>query len=97
MENAKQRYIIRGDRSGVFFGEIAERSGREVTIRNCRQLWYWSGAMDLRQIAAEGVKDPEHCKFTLTVNELTILDAIELIPCTVAACASIDGVKAWKS
>ena len=96
MEN-KQRYIIRGDRSGVFFGEIADRNGREVTIRNCRRLWYWAGANSLSQLAAEGVRNPSRCRFTVTVDELTVLDAIELIPCTEAACASIDGVPVWKS
>lgn len=92
----KQKYIIRGDRSGVFYGEIARRDGREVEIRNCRRLWFWSGAASLSQLAAEGVKNPDNCNFTVTVDELTILDAIELIPCTEAACASIDGVKVWR-
>lgn len=92
----KQKYIIRGDRSGVFYGEIAVRDGQEVTIRNCRRLWFWSGAASLSQLAAEGVKNPKDCKFTVTVAELTVLDAIELIPCTEAACASINGVKVWK-
>lgn len=91
-----QKYIIRGDRSGVFYGEIARRDGMEVEIRNCRRLWYWSGAASLSQLAAEGVKNPDNCNFTVTVDELTILDAIELIPCTEAACASIDGVKVWR-
>ena len=95
MEN-KQRYIIRGDRSGVFFGEIAERNGREVSIRNCRRLWYWSGANSLSQLAKDGVLNPGACRFTVTVDELTVLDAIELIPCTERACKSIDGVHEWK-
>lgn len=94
MEN--QKYIIRGDRSGVFYGEIAARDGQEVTIRNCRRLWYWSGAASLSQLAAEGVKRPNDCKFSVTVAELTVLDAIELIPCTESACASIDRVPVWK-
>jgi len=96
MENKQQKYIIRGNCSGVFYGEIAARNDREVQIRNCRRLWYWSGAASLSQLAAEGVKNPRECKFTVTVDELTILDAIELIPCTEAACASIDGVKVWR-
>lgn len=91
-----ERYIIRGDRSGVFFGEIEERNGQEVKIHNCRRLWYWDGAASLSQLAQEGVKRPENCKFTVTLNALTILDAIELIPCTEHACASIDGVPVWK-
>lgn len=94
MEN--QKFIIRGDRSGVFYGEIAERNGREIEITNCRRLWYWDGAASISQLALEGVKNPGSCKFTVTVPELTILDAIELISCTEAACKSIDGVKAWR-
>lgn len=91
-----QKHIIRGDRSGVFYGEIASRSGREVTIKNCRRLWYWAGAASLSQLAAEGTKAPRDCRFTVTVDELTILDAIELIPCSETACKSIESVVLWK-
>lgn len=89
-------YIIRGDRSGVFFGTIENRTGREVTIRNCRRLWYWDGAASLSQLAATGTAAPENCKFTVIVDELTVLDAIELIPCTNEAVASINAVPVWK-
>lgn len=89
------KYIIRGDRSGVFYGEIAERNGQEVTIRNCRRLWYWDGAASLSQLAKDGTRRPKNCKFTVTVDELVVLDAIELIPCTEDAERSIDGVSVW--
>jgi hypothetical protein len=91
-----EKYIIRGDRSGVFYGEIAERNGREVTIKDCRRLWYWSGAASLSQMALEGVKNPRDCKFTVTVPELVVLDAIELIACSDVASKSIEGVPVWK-
>ena len=91
-----QKYIFRGDRSGVFYGEIASRNGQEVEIRNCRRLWKWSGAASLSQLALEGVKRPANCQFTVTVPSLTIPDLIEFIPCSEAACASIDGVAVWK-
>lgn len=90
------KYIVRGDRSGVFYGDITNRDGREVTISNVRRLWYWDGAASLSQLAAEGVKKPENCKFTMTVSSITILDAIELLPCTEEAEKSIEGVKEWK-
>lgn len=89
------KYIIRGSKSGVFYGEIAERNGQEVTIRNCRRLWYWDGAMTLSQLAKEGTKKPGNCKFTVTVSKLVVLDAVELILCTEAAQKSIEAVKEW--
>lgn len=90
------KYIIRGDRSGVFYGEVANRNGQEVTINNCRRLWSWDGAASLSQLASEGTKRPDNCRFTVTVDTLTVLDAIELIPCTEAAAISIEEVKEWK-
>ena len=92
----EQYYIIRCDRSGVFFGEIAERSGREVTIRNARRLWYWYGAASLSQLAVDGTEKPYNCKFTVTVSSITVLDAIEILPCTTKAKESIMGVAEWK-
>lgn len=42
--NMEKKVIVRGDRSGVFFGTLAERNGREVKLKNCRRIWYWAGA-----------------------------------------------------
>lgn len=89
-------YIIRADRAGVFAGNIKERNGSEVTLTNARRLWYWSGAATLSQMAMEGVKRPEECKFTMPVNEITILGVIEIIPCSSAAEKCIKEVKEWK-
>lgn len=92
----KQKYIVRCDRAGVFYGEIEERNGREIKMRNVRCIWYWDGAATLLQLAAEGTTEPENCKFTMTVDSLVVLDAIEIIPCTDRAIKSIEAVKEWK-
>ena len=83
----EQYYIVRCDRAGVFFGQIKERTENEVVMTNVRKLWYWDGAASISQIALEGVKRPHNCKFTVTVDELMVLDAIEIIPCTDKASA----------
>ena len=89
-------YIIRADRAGVFAGNIKERNGNEVTLTNARRLWYWDGAASLSQLALEGVKKPNNCKFTVAVSEITILGVIEIIPCTTMAEDCIKKVKEWK-
>ena len=96
MENQKQKCIVRCDRAGFFYGEIEERNGREIKMRNVRCIWYWDGAATLLQLAAEGTTSPGNCKFTMTVDRLEVLDAIEVIPCTDRAINSIEAVKEWK-
>lgn len=91
-----KKVIIRGDRSGVFFGTLAEKEGREVKLTNCRRLWYWDGAASLSQLAVDGVAYPGNCKFTVTVPEIVILDAIEIILCSPKAVESITSVEEWK-
>lgn len=89
-------YIVRGEASGVFAGNIAERNGKEVRMKNVRKLWFWEGACAVEQIAVDGVARPEHCSFTVTVPEMVITDAIQIIPATEKAEKSIKGVKDWK-
>ena len=88
--------IVRGDRSGVFAGTLESIEGQQVVLTDCRRLWYWAGAASISQIAKNGVKSPSSCKFTVTVGQIAILDAIEVIPTTAAAEANIKAVPEWK-
>ena len=97
MKHENKNYVIvRGDHSGVFFGELKERSGQEVELRNARKLWYWDGAAAVEQIAKDGVKNPDACKFTVSVESMIITDAIQILPCTNDAAENIMAVKEWK-
>lgn len=91
-----QKFIVRCDRAGAFYGNITSRNGREVEMTNVRQLWYWDGAAALMQLAVDGTKRPRDCKFTVEVESILLLDAIEIIPCTDKAVESIDAVAVWK-
>ena len=95
MEN--QYYIVRGQNSGVFAGNIKERKGQEVTMTNVRRLWYWDGAASISQLAKEGTANPENCKFTVPVDEILVLDAIEIDKCSKKAEKSIKEVIEWKN
>ena len=91
-----KKVIVRGDRSGVFFGTLVAKEGREVKLENCRRLWYWDGAASISQLATDGTIKPQNCKFTVSVKEIVILDAIEIIVCTDKAAGIIERVAEWK-
>ena len=67
-----------------------------VKLKNARQLWYWEGAASLLQLAKEGTTKPKECKFTVTVDEITICDVCEIIPCSEEAIKSINSVTEWR-
>lgn len=89
--------IVRTYSAGVFAGYIESRSGREVVMVNARRLWYWDGAASLSQLAMEGVKKPENCKFPCEVKRVELLEVIEILDTTDEAEKSIKGVKIWEA
>ncbi len=89
-----QKYIIRCDRAGVFYAEIAERRGDEADLVKARRIWSWRGAASLSQVAMEGVGSGSN--ITMSVPEMTVLQVIEIIPCSDKAVANLDGQKEWK-
>lgn len=91
-----RKVIVRGDRSGVFFGTLVAKEGQEVKLEDCRRLWFWDGAASISQLSAEGTVSPDNCKFTMAVNEIIITDVIEIILCTDKAVRSIEDVSVWK-
>ena len=89
--------IVRCDRSGVFFGTLEEMEGQQARISNVRNIWWWEGAASVMQLATEGTKNPDDCKFTVTVTEIVVTDVVQVIPCTEQAIENIEAVKPWEN
>ena len=103
MENKNHEYvgrivIVRCNRAGVFFGTLTDYDSatREAKLENVRRVYYWDGAATLSQMAMEGVTRPSNCKITMAVNEMRVMEAIELLPCTEEAIANLNSVGTWK-
>lgn len=88
--------IVRTYSAGVFAGNIKSRKGQEVVLRNARRIWYWDGAASLSQLAQSGTSNPGGCKFPEPVDEITLLQAIEILATTPVAQKSIAEVPIWK-
>jgi hypothetical protein len=91
-----KKVIVRADKAGVFFGTLIAKNDLEVQLADFRKLYYWSGANAIEQIALEGVKNPEDCKFTVVNKEVTISNYIQIITCTDTAIANLESVSIWK-
>ncbi len=96
MTKKKKYQIVRTYSAGVFAGYIESKNKDEVIMTNARRLWYWDGAASLSQLAMEGVKAPQNCKFPMPVGRVTLLGVIEILDCTKEAQTSIEGVSIWK-
>jgi len=95
-QDDKKFVIVRTYSAGVFAGYLESRNGQEVVLTNARRLWYWVGAASLSQLAIEGVKKPEECKFPCTVGRVELLQAIEILDVTKTAKKIIEEVPVWK-
>ena len=86
-----KKCIVRTYSAGVWFGEIAEKSGNEVIVKNARRMWKWWAAegISLSSVALHGVKHNES-KIVEAVPAVW-LEAIELIQASEKAVASIEG------
>ena len=95
-----KKVIIRSYGAGVFFGTLNEAESTEdkwtVELLNCRRLWNWNGACSITQLAVDGTKDPDNCKFTITEKSIIVSSVIELHECTKKAIESIENVEEWK-
>lgn len=89
--------IVRTYSAGVFAGVLKSRKDKEVVLANARRLYYWSGAASLSQLAVDGTSNPDNCKFPVAVPEVTLTEAIEILPLSAKAKASIDSVKIWSA
>ena len=87
--------VVRTYSAGVHAGYLKSRDGKEVTLTNTRRLWHWKGAATLSQVAGTGIANTKECKFPAAIAEITLLEAIEVVPCTDKAKSIIEGVSEW--
>ena len=75
--------VVRTYSAGVHFGVLAAQHGKEVTLTDARRLWYWTKAFTLSAVSQHGIgKDS---KVSISVPEIMLTEAIEIIPCSAKA------------
>ena len=92
-----EKCIVRTYSAGVWFGEISEKSGNEVIVKNARRMWQWWAAesISLSAVAIHGIKH-DRSKICEAVESVW-LEAIEIIPCSTKAILSIEAAENVKA
>jgi len=96
-----KRVIIRCAHAGVFFGTLNEFDVQEnvslAELIDVRRLWFWAGATTLSQMARDGVKCPDECKFSIFEHSIIVSEITEIHACTEECIKSLEGVAIWQS
>lgn len=92
-----KKVIIRTFSAGVHYGELVEKDGKEVILKNARRLWYWkttNKGISLSEVANEGLaKDSKVC----AAVDAIWLEAVEIIPCTKESIKNIEAQDVYKA
>lgn len=92
-----KKVVVRGIQSGVFFGTLESIDGQTVELSNARNIWRWSGATNLNQIAMDGVDTASnYTRISMTVDTLVLTDICEIIPLSEKAESILGGAPVWR-
>ncbi|MEE8288952.1 MAG: hypothetical protein V3R25_06020 [Nitrosomonadaceae bacterium] len=89
--------IVRTYSAGNWFGELSEKSRSEVVLINARRMYRWwaTESISLSAVAIYGIKQDK--SEIIEAVDSVWLDAIEIIPCSPLAKASIEGAESVKA
>lgn len=88
--------IVRSNMAGVFFGILTKKEGTELTLKNARKFYYFSGANTVEDLANQGALNKEDCKMTVAVDEIVISNFEQLLPCTKESIKQNNSIPEWK-
>jgi uncharacterized protein DUF6948 len=80
--------IVRSGQSGVWCGDVVDRTGDSVTLNDARKIWRWRGANTTSDIAIGGISE-EYSRVAPAVDGAVILGVCEVLPATEEAVARV--------
>lgn len=87
-----KKVLVRSYGAGVYFGTLEWMRGTTVKMTKVRNIWHWTGASCLSQIANEGVTGD---KIGPVVGSMVITNVLQVIPMTDAACQNLENQRQW--
>lgn len=92
-----EKVIVRTYSAGVHYGELIEKEGEEVILKESRRLYFWKTKNDgisLSEVSIDGLDNSS--KVCSPICAIW-LKAIEIIPCTKEAIKNIEDQNEYKA
>ena len=93
MKKKNPYVVVRTYSAGVHVGELVSRKAKEVVLSNARRIWSWTGAFTLSEISQSGISGG---KLSIAVPQITLTEAIEIIPTSAAAEKTLRAMKEYR-
>lgn len=87
-----RKVVVRSHDAGVYYGTLEDADGSTVRLSSVRNIWHWTGANCLADVAEKGITGD---KVSRVVSEMVLLDVCQVLPCSAAAIANLEGQPVW--
>ena len=88
-----KKVLVRSYDAGVYFGTLTKVEGETVRMENVRNIWHWTGATCLSQIANVGISGD---KVSPVVEMMVINRVCQILLLSEAAIKNLEGQPVWK-
>lgn len=87
-----KKVLARSYDAGVYFGTLEEMDGDIVRMTNARNIWHWTGATCLSQIANDGIAGD---KVSPIVSSMVLTRVCQVMPLTQKAIDNLEKQPIW--
>lgn len=88
-----KKVLVRSYHAGVYFGTLTKVEGETVRMENVRNIWHWTGASCMSQIANDGIKGN---KVSPVVGSMVINRVCQILALTDTAIKNLENQPIWK-
>ena len=90
-----RQVLVRSYDAGVYYGTLVDADENTAKLENVRNIWRWSGANCLADIANHGIRNGGDTRISLPVSSMVINRVCQLMPLTDAAINNLNTYESW--
>ena len=87
-----KKVLVRSPKAGVYFGSLVKVETDTCKLTNARNIWHWTGANCLADIANKGVTGD---RISCNITEIVIKDVCQIMPLSEKAIENLEKQPVW--